>query len=239
MESFPIELSVVMPLLNEQGSIGKVLDDHLRILSQLDGRISGYEILCLDDGSTDGSWRILERYCKAHSQIRLLRHSINQGIAPSFNRLFHESQGRFIYATGSDGQWPAENLMTLFNEMKSTSADIVVGVRHGRQEVYSFWRKCLSYGFNAAARLFFQIDTQDANGIKLGRREIFVEPVVSKSFFAEIERLYLAKQRGFKIAFAPVIFLKRSSGKEHGAKLKNLVWTMSDMVRYIFLRPKS
>jgi glycosyltransferase involved in cell wall biosynthesis len=227
-----------MPLLNEQGAIEKVLDDHLQVLAQIKDQLTGYEILCLDDGSTDNSWKILQKYSHAHPQIRLLRNITNQGITPSFNRLFQESHGKFIYLTGADGQWPAANLMTLFNEMKKNNADMVVGVRQGRQEVYNFWRKCLSYGFNILAEIFFKIKTEDANGIKLGRREIFTEPLISKSFFAEVERLYLAKRHGFKIVFAPVIFLKRSSGKERGAKLKNLAWTMSDLVRYIFIRPR-
>ena len=88
------------------------------------------------------------------------------------------------------------------------------------------------------AQLFFHIKTNDVNGIKLGRREIFVEPLISNSFFSEVERLYLAKLHGFRIIFAPVKFIKRSSGKEHGANLKNLIRTIYDMIRYIFLRPK-
>jgi glycosyltransferase involved in cell wall biosynthesis len=234
----PIELSIVMPLLNEQWAIEKVLNDHLRVLSKMESQLSGYEIVCLDDGSTDRSWNILQQYAQSHPQLRLLRNATNQGITPSFNRLFLESRGEFIYLTGADGQWPAENLMTLFNKRKETNADIVVGVRQGRQEVYTFWRKCLSYGFNTLAEIFFKIKTEDANGIKLGRREIFVEPLISKSFFAEIERLYLAQRRGLKIVFAPVVFLKRSSGKERGAKFKNVLWTISDMVRYIFIHPR-
>lgn len=180
----------------------------------------------------------MQQFQKKCPQLRLLRNAQNQGISLSFNRLFQESKGQFIYLTAGDDQWPAENLITLFKERQKTSADIVVGVRQGRRKVYNLWRKCLSYGLNTLAELLFKIKTEDANGIKLGRREIFVEPLISKSFFAEIERLYLAKRKGFKIAFAPVVFLKRTSGKERGAKLKNVVWTMSDMIRYIFLRPK-
>jgi glycosyltransferase involved in cell wall biosynthesis len=233
-----IELSVVMPLFNEAGAIQGVLKDHLQVLSKINDQISGYEIVCLDDGSTDNTWEILQQFQNKYPQIRTLRNVHNLGISPSFNRLFQESKGTFIYLTAGDGQWPAENLATLIKEQQKTDADIVVGVRQGRKEVYTFWRKCLSYGFNVLAQLFFKIKTEDANGIKLGRREIFVEPLISKSFFAEIERLYLAQRRGLKIVFAPVVFLKRTSGKEHGAKFKNLIWTISDLIRYIFLRPR-
>jgi len=236
-----IELSVVIPLFNEEGAIQKVLEDHLRALSEIENEISGFEIVCLDDGSTDGTWDVLQKIkltCPP-LQLRLLRNHSNQGITPSFNRLFQESQGAFIYLTAGDGQWPAENLVTLFKERQRTGADIVVGIRQGRREVYNIWRKCLSYGFNILAQALFKIKIKDVNGIKLGRKEIFVEPLVSQSFFCEVERLYLAQLHGFKIAFTPVVFLKRTFGKEHGAKFENVVWAIKDMVRYIFLRPRN
>jgi glycosyltransferase involved in cell wall biosynthesis len=232
-----IKLSVVIPLYNESANMRKVVCEHLDVLSGIKDKISGYELVCLDDGSTDNTWEILQQLQKEHPPLRILRNVPNQGITPSFNRLFREAQGSFIYLTAGDGQWPAENLLTLFKERQKTGADIVVGVRQGRSEVYNAWRKCLSYGFNGLAEIFFKIKTEDANGIKLGRREIFIEPLISKSFSAEVERLYLAKHNGFKIVFAPVTFLKRASGKERGAKLKNVIWTISDMIRYIFLKP--
>lgn len=233
-----LELSVVIPLFNEESAVEKVLQDHFQVLCNIEHQLAGYEIVCLDDGSTDRTWEILQQYQKLYPSLRLLRNVHNQGITPSFNRLFYESFGKFIYLTGGDGQWPAENLIILFNEIKKTNADIVVGVRQGREKIYNIWRRCLSHGFNTLAEVFFKIKTEDANGIKLGRREIFIEPLISKSFFAEIERLYLAQRHGFKIAFVPVLFVTRTSGTEKGAKLKNVLWTMSDLIRYIFLRPR-
>ena len=233
-----IELSVVIPLFNESGSIQKVLNDHLKVLSKIEKELSGFEILCLDDGSTDNTWAILQQFQKTCPSLRLLQNIPNQGISPSFNRLFQESKGKLIYLTAGDGQWPAENLITLFKEQRRTNADMVIGIRQGRREVYNLWRKCLSYGFNALAQILFKIKTEDANGIKLGRRELFVEPLISKSFFSEIERLYLAQRRGSKIIFAPVSFLKRTSGKGNGAKLKNVLLTLIDLLRFISHRPK-
>jgi glycosyltransferase involved in cell wall biosynthesis len=234
----PIELSVIIPLFNEAGAIPGVLKDHIQILSKINQQTLDYEILCLDDGSTDNTWEILQQWQKICPELKLLRNIHNQGITPSFNRLFREARGKFIYLTAGDGQWPAENLMILFNEQQKTGADLVVGVRQGRRQVYNLWRKLLSYGLNSLAEVCFKIKTEDANGIKLGRREIFIEPLISKSFFAEIERLYLAQRHGYKIVFAPVAFESRKSGQEKGAKLKNVVATMGDLVRYIFVRPR-
>ena len=143
-----------------------------------------------------------------------------------------------MYVTAGDGQWPATNLSTLYNKLEQANADLVIGVRQDRQKVYNFWRKGLSYGFNAFAEFFLKIKVEDANGIKMGLRGIFTEKVVSKSFFAEIERIYIAQQKGLKIVCVPVIFQSRTAGKEKGAKIKNVIFTFTDLLRFMIVRPK-
>lgn len=222
----------MIPLLNEERAIEDVLTDHLRVLAEIAPQISGFEIICLDDGSIDHTWEILQKLTTKYPQLRLLRNISNKGITASYHRLFNESAGEFIYLTAGDGQWPAENLRTLFLKLRETNADIVVGVRQDRQKVYNMWRRILSYSFNFLGEKLLDIKTKDANGVKIGRKAIFTEPVQSKSFFAEIERLFLAKHHGYKIVFAPVLFLSRSSGKEKGAKFSNVLNTFFELIIY-------
>jgi glycosyltransferase involved in cell wall biosynthesis len=230
-----IILSVVIPVFNEEKTIGRVLEDHLRELQSAAG-LKGWEIVCVDDTSTDGSFAIMERMARAESRIRLFRHQVNQGIAASFGRLFRESKGTHIYVTAGDDQWPATNLNVLLERLRETSADLVIGVRHNRQKVYTPWRRLLSFTFNAIPKLLYKVDTQDANGIKLGRREIFVMPLASSSFFAEVERIVTAQRQGYKITHAPIAFKERPSGKARGASWRNIWMTLCDLVKFI-VRP--
>ena len=227
-----IFLSIVIPVYNEEQTIKAVLDEHIERLSG----VNSWEIVCLDDASTDRTWALLQEYALGQPRMRLLRHENNQGISASFQRLFHEAAGQYIYLTAGDGQWPAENLTRLLKAREDNGADLVVGVRESREKVYSPGRRVLSYGFNYLAKILFHVDTADANGIKLGRREIFISPVRSKSFFAEIERLIGAHKKGYHIIHAPVIFLPRRFGVAQGAKLKNVLATLKDFSLYLIKR---
>lgn len=157
-------LSIVIPVYNEEKTIGTVLDEHLLRLAG----IEQWEIVCLDDASTDGTWEVLKEHASRQPRLRLLKHEKNQGITPSFQRLFNEAKGDYIYLTAGDDQWPAENLTRLLNKYQETQADLVIGVRQGRRQVYGIGRRALSYGFNYLARIFFHVNVEDANGIKLG-----------------------------------------------------------------------
>jgi len=162
-------LSIVIPVYNEEKSIKAVLDEHVARLKD----VQEWEIVCLDDASTDGTFGILEDYAAGQQRLRLLRHDINQGISPSFARLFEEAKGDFIYLTAGDGQWPAENLTRLLDACQKEQADLVIGVRQGRRQVYGLGRRILSYGFNYLAKVLLQRDVEDLNGIKLGAQGHF------------------------------------------------------------------
>lgn len=222
-------LSIVIPVYNEEKTIKAVIDEHITRVKDLEE----WEMICLDDASTDGTWALLQMYAGHEGRLRLLRHETNQGISPSFQRLFHEARGDYIYLTAGDGQWPAENLTRLLKSYEETHADLVIGVRQGRSQVYGIGRRILSYGFNYLAKVLLRVDVKDANGIKLGRKEIFTAPLRSKSFFSEIERVIAAYKNGYHIVHAPVIFLSRQHGIPKGAKLKNITGTLKDF--FIFL----
>jgi glycosyltransferase involved in cell wall biosynthesis len=228
-----IILSIVIPVYNEEQSIGRVLEDHIKEIGKIERDLKGWEIVCVNDASTDGSFGIMTRMAQLQPKIRIITHPQNQGIAASFNHLFQESRGTHIYVTAGDDQWPARNLSTLFRKMVETQSDLVIGVRQNRQQVYSPWRRLLSFTFNAIPKYIYKVDTQDANGIKLGRREFFVMPLKSKSFFAEAERIIVAQRQGSKVAWAPIEFKERPSGKARGADFKNILATFTDLIRFM------
>jgi len=223
---------MVVPAYNEEKAIGRVLEDHLVEIRKIEGRIKDWELLCINDASTDGTWEVLTRIAAANPKVRILRHETNQGIAASFERLYHESRGTHIYLTGGDDQWPVENLSILFGHMQSTGSDLVIGVRQNRQKVYTLWRRILSYAFNIIPKMLYGIDTQDANGIKIGRRDIFVAPVKSRSFFGEVERIVIAHRQGKKITTVPILFKERPSGKAKGASWKYVWATWCDFLKF-------
>lgn len=229
-------LSILIPAYNEQATIEQVIQDHVSIALSLNRELVDWELVCLDDASTDETFRILERLRASCPKMRVIRHEKNQGINASFLHLFEEARGTHIYYTASDGQWPARNLSLLLRALVEHHMDLVVGVRPNRREIYGLWRRLLSYGFNWIPQVLFGVNTMDANSIKLGVREVFTMNLMSKSFFGEVERIIEAKRRGYRVGFETIEFLSRRSGKAHGAKWSNVFGTMWDCCRYAWKR---
>jgi len=227
-------LSVVLPAYNEQGTIEKVILDHDRVLRGLGKEIENWEIVCLDDASADATLEILHRLAQIIPKLRVLRHERNQGIYQSFHDLFAAAQGTHIYLTASDGQWPANNLLKMLPAVKN-GADLVVGVRPNRKEIYSASRQTISFLFNLVPRILFGVETSDAGSIKLGLREVFQFDLISRSPFVEAERIVQARLRGHQVALVPIEFLRRAAGKEGGASWRNVRNSILDCLRCFVL----
>jgi len=229
----PIRLSVVIPAFNEEASLEGVVCAHLRVLKAIESELVDWEIVCLDDASTDQTATILEGLAQKEQRIRVIRHSSNQGIYASFHDLFHAAKGTHIFQTAADDQWPAENLTRLFRAMVKGQYDLVIGVRENRREIYSRWRQILSFMFNWLPEVLFHVRTADANSIKMGVKKIFTLDLLSKSFFAEVERIIEAKRMGCRVGYERIEFLQRSGGKPSGAKWVNILTTLRDLLSYI------
>lgn len=220
-------LSVAMPVYNEQASIEQVIRDHVAELERLRGVVPDWEIVCVDDGSRDESPAILKRLQAEFPRLRVV-HQENQGIYAAFTRAFEESRGTHIFSTGSDGQWPAENLGILTTTLLA-GADLVIGERTNRREVYSLARRIVSRCFNQLPRALFGVAIVDAGSTKLGIRKVFLFPLKSRSVFFEAERIILASRSGCRVAFVPIHFQTRTGGKATGASWRNIRDAVRDM----------
>lgn len=231
--SQPLTLTVVLPAYNEEAAIGPVVVEHAAVLETLSPIIADWEILCVDDASTDRTLDILVRLQQSITKLRVLHHSENQGIHASFAHLYREAKGSLIYSTGADGQWPAEHLKRLLEPLLG-EADLVVGVRTNLREIYGPLRRLTSFAYNWLPRLIFRVAIRDAGSIKLGRREIFAFEMISRSVFAEAERIIRAHREGWKVAFVPIDFRPRSTGRATGGRWKNIIASVRDLIRCVW-----
>ena len=222
-----MKLSVVMPAYNEEGAIEGVILDHVRILESL--ALPDWEIVCVDDASSDRTPQLLAALQQRFPRLRVVRHEKNQGIFASFSDCYREARGTHIYATGSDGEWPPENLPRMLERLQA-GADLVVGVRTNRDAVYSISRRFISASFNALPRLLLGVPTRDAGSVKLGIRAIFDLELISRSPFFEAERIVKAQRAGFSVAFVPIQFRNRLSGKAGGASWGNIRSSLRDLL---------
>ena len=116
-------------------------------------------------------------------------------------------------------------------------ANLVVGVRTNRHEIYTVPRRIVSYFFNKLPRLLFGIAIYDAGSVKLGNRAIFQFELVSRSPFSEAERLIKAVRLGYRVVFVPIRSIPRVAGKGHGSSWKNIRASVLDMFRCLRVYP--
>jgi glycosyltransferase involved in cell wall biosynthesis len=222
-------LSVVMPAYNEEAAIETVVREHVAALGKLAGSIPDWEIVVVDDGSKDRTAAVLEQLACEIPRLRVVRQQ-NQGIFGAFTRAYREARGTHVYSTGSDGQWPAENIGPMWKKLES-GCGLVIGVRQNRHEVYTPARRLISKMFNLMPRLLFGAPVEDAGSVKLGVRKAFELPLISRSVFFEAERIILAHRSGLRVGFVPIEFLPRKGGKAMGASWKNIRNSSVDLLR--------
>ena len=142
MTESAITYSVIVPCYNEEAAIGQTLESLLA--NKPDP--SSFEIIVVNDGSTDGSRAIVQTYAKQHSNIHLLDHPRNQGYGAALKTGIRKARAELIAITDADGTYPNDRLPELV--AACNDYDMVVGARTADEVTYSKLR--------AAPKFFLQ-----------------------------------------------------------------------------------
>src|SRR5262249_655337 len=142
-------LSVLFPVYNEGDVIRAVVEEADTALREAG---FSYEIVVLDDASTDHTWSILKDLSARLPPLRLLRHEKNQGIAATLADLFAAARGEWLFHNGSDGQWKTAEVLRML-PLADTPRTIVVGRRKAKH--YGWWRGFVSGMYNLLPRVLF------------------------------------------------------------------------------------
>ena len=127
-------ISVVIPLLNEEKLIVRLLDELFDSLEKTD---ETYEIVCVDDGSTDTTLEKLLAYREKHNELKILSLSRNFGLQAALTAGLDHTKGEYTVVMDGDFQDPPDLVPVLLNKIKSAGADIVTAVRETRNEKYT------------------------------------------------------------------------------------------------------
>ncbi|MCA9726552.1 MAG: glycosyltransferase family 2 protein [Candidatus Eisenbacteria bacterium] len=156
-----IDISVVVPVFNESESIPRLLDEIDAALSP-GGR--SYEIIVVDDGSTDGSWEVLARLAPAHPRLHAIRLASNRGQTPALMAGFDASRGRTVVTLDGDLQNDPADIPRLVDKLDE-GFEIVSGWRRQRQDKM-ISRRLPSIVANRISRLITGVTIHD-NGCAL------------------------------------------------------------------------
>ena len=204
-----MDISIVIPLFNERESLPELCRRIDEVCTQ---QAWTYEILMIDDGSTDGSWDCIRELSQADSRIHGVRFRRNYGKSAALYCGFERAQGDIVVTMDADLQDDPAELPGLCRMIKEDGYDLVSGWKKHRKD-NAITKNIPSKLYNATARRITGIKLHDMNcGLKAYKREV----VKSVEVYGEMHRYipYLAKNAGFnKIGEKEVHHEKRKYGK--------------------------
>ena len=209
-----MELSVVIPLLNESESIREL---HQWITKSLDIHKYKYEIIFIDDGSSDNSWNIIKDVTKRVHNTRAIRFLTNYGKSMALSAGFKSTRGEVVVTMDADLQDDPNEILQLYNILINEDYHIVSGWKKKRYDSVIF-KNLPSKLFNWAARLSSGIKLNDFScGIKAYKSDVIKEIKLTSGMHRYIP--VLAKNSGFnKIGEKIVLHHPRKHGKtKYGA----------------------
>ena len=187
-----MDLSVVIPVYNEEESIPELTDWIIRVCTS--NKIS-YELILVDDGSSDSSWEVIKKLAFVNSAVKAVRFRRNYGKAAALYTGFAEARGQVVITMDSDLQDSPDEIPGLVKMIMNDGYDLVSGWKKKRYD--PFIKRITSKFYNSTARFASGIKLHDFNcGLKAYRLEV----VKSIEIFGEMHRYIpmLAREAGFK-----------------------------------------
>ena len=226
--SSPLELSVIMPALNEEKDIGFAVGNTLHAFD--DFEIDG-EIIVVDDGSGDKTGEIVENLRKKDDRISVIHHKKTQGIGAAFWEGVDCSASNVVTMIPGDNEndpWETLRYFKLLDHV-----DIVIPFVYNR-EIRALWRNILSYVYRLIINVSFQVNFNYTNGTVLYRRNILKElKNRSAGFFFQTDILIQAVKRGYLFAEVPYRLGLRGAGHSKAISFPSLVQVAEGYLRLI------
>ncbi len=200
-------LSVVFPAFNEEENVEYMVETAIEVLSGLEVE---WEIIVVDDGSSDRTAIIAEELTRRYQGVILVRHEENRGIGSAVKTGISTSTKKWIFYTDCDGQFDLNELEMLW-DLRNDS-DVISGFRRNRQD--PLMRLMYSFAYNTLAYIFFFGGFKDVDAsFKLFRRIIFDKVSIrSSSSVADLELLLLPRKFGYRVIQIPVSHYPRRAG---------------------------
>jgi glycosyltransferase involved in cell wall biosynthesis len=220
------EISLVIPGLNEAASLPELAQ---RIHAALDG-VRRYELIFIDDGSTDESWDVITRLHEQLPTVRGVRLRANFGKAMALSAGFAHARGEIIVMMDADLQDDPVDLPAFLAAIEN-GLDVVVGWKVNRLDPLN--RRVLSKIFNGTVGMMTRVHLHDMNcGFKAFRREVIHTLPVYGDLFRFIP--VLAKWQGFRVGEVPVQHHARKHGRSRYG-LERILRGLFDLLSVMFL----
>lgn len=219
-------VSLIIPAYNDESAVGGVVE---KAVAHLEATSTRYEIIVINDGSTDGTAGVLAASAARHLQVRVLTHERNHGYGRTLGELYRLAKMDVLISLHGDDQLPIGNLKVMLPGL--ARYDVVVGRRRPRRDPWH--RRLMSWLYNRSLRLLFGLQVSDVNSSKLIRREVLTAmTLVSESPFVDAELCLRAARGGFRVGEVDVEHHPRQFGRHSWTWWPTLQGTFQDVLNF-------
>src|SRR5271154_2980198 len=205
-------ISVIIPAYNDETTVGRLIEDTRSLLADI---CQDYEIVTINDGSRDGTLKVLQAQMAKDNRIRVINHEANRGYGETIRELYFAGQKDLIFSLPGDYQYAPKELLAMAEGLRDYH--FVIGLRVERNDPWR--RKLQSKVYNLLLRTLYGHRHKDVNSIKLFKREILKEiNLQSHTAFVDAELCIKAEKAGFRVVEIPIEHLPRLSQGASGGK---------------------
>ena len=225
-----VDLSIVIPFYNEEENVEKVCGD---LSTEFTKHNIHYEIVAVNNGSYDKTPELLKKLSDKFPQIKVVTVEQNQGYGWGVIEGLKSASGNFLGYMAGDGQIKPEDVVRVFEKIKTGGLDFCQGKRISRDD--GALRKINSKIFNTLFQLFYPSPLTDiGSNPKIFTRSLYekISPV-SKDWFIDSEFIIKSSSLGTKMSEVPLSFQKREKGSSH-IKLSASFQMLKNILRWKF-----
>ncbi len=197
------QVSVLVPAMNEAENLPLFMEEAARAFAATPGR---YEVIVVNDGSTDDTARVLDQLKTQYSFLRTVRHRSRRGIADALRTGYLSARADVLVFYPADMQFKPEDIPRLVAPILADEADMVTGFKEGKYE-----KAFVSSIYNGLSRALFHVPVKDLNSVKAYRREIMDSLPVRPDWHRYM--IVIAAAHGFSVTEIPVPLYPRHAGK--------------------------
>jgi len=222
-----VSLSVFFPVFDEVQALPGVIEHALSVLESLD--LESYEVIVVDDGSTDGTAAIADDYARLDKHVKVVHHPHNLGYGAALVSGFEAAKYRWVCYTDADGQFDLGDIDRFIDP--SGRVDAVLGYRRRRHD--HLGRRLNAWAWGRAVRVILGLDVRDLDcGFKLFRTERVrgLRPLQARGAVISAELLMKLRASGCKWEEVAVEHYARRGGAPSGARPSVIARAIKELI---------